>query len=228
LFVSPDSQLKYLKPGIDGFDPILLNCVAEWVRPGLKVWDIGANIGVFSIAAAALGADVMALEADSWLASLIRRSASLTENRGLSLAVVPAAASDRNGVATFLIAARGRASSTLESVGTRRIGDVRERLAVATLTLDTIMASFGQPGFVKIDVEGAEELVLKGALNLLSSARPVLLIEVEASLSQTISEMLKGYDYCVFDAETPPGDRAELPQCVFNTLAIPLERLPTH
>lgn len=54
IFVSPDAQLKYLKPGIEGFEQELLNVALEHVKEGDVVWDIGANIGVFSFASASI------------------------------------------------------------------------------------------------------------------------------------------------------------------------------
>ncbi len=60
LFVTPDSALGYWRSDIAKVDPFLLSMVRELVRPEMTVWDIGANVGLFSFAAAALGAHVVA------------------------------------------------------------------------------------------------------------------------------------------------------------------------
>ena len=52
LWVTPDSQLKYLKPGTAGLDLNLLRSAAELIQPGMTIWDVGANVGVFTFAAA--------------------------------------------------------------------------------------------------------------------------------------------------------------------------------
>jgi FkbM family methyltransferase len=65
--------------------------VRELVKSNTTVWDIGANMGLFSFAAAALGAEVLALEAGPRLAALLRRSAQLN---GLPVTVVPATVND--------------------------------------------------------------------------------------------------------------------------------------
>jgi len=121
LYVSPDSQLKYLKFGDDAFDAELLKVIDEYISEESVVWDIGANVGVFSIGAATIAkkGSVLAVEADIWLAWLIGRSLLLKENDGLKIQVLPSAISDRNGIATFLIASRGRASNSLEVAGGR-------------------------------------------------------------------------------------------------------------
>src|SRR5947209_3772385 len=95
-------------------DPFLLSMVRELVRPGMHVWDIGANVGLFSFAAAALGAEVLAVEADSWLANLIQRSALLNK---LPVTVLAAAVSERQGISKLYLSESGRSSNSLNGSG---------------------------------------------------------------------------------------------------------------
>lgn len=74
MYVSPNSALGYWRLDIGKVDPFLLSMVSELVKPKMTVWDIGTNVGLFSFAAASLGATVLACEADTWLANLIHRS----------------------------------------------------------------------------------------------------------------------------------------------------------
>lgn len=76
----------------------------------MNVWDIGANVGLFSFAAASLGAQVVAVEADTWPANLLQRSALLNQ---LPVTVFPAAVSDRQGVSKLYLSEHGRASNSL-------------------------------------------------------------------------------------------------------------------
>lgn len=225
LFVSPDSQLKYLRPGAEAFDAELLQAAMDLVPAGAVVWDVGANVGVFSFAAAVLAGtkgSVLAIEADIWLAQLLRRSAALPANAGLNVNVLPVAISDRDGVTSFVIAKRGRASNFLQAAGGwSQAGGVRELVSVPTLSLDTLLDSQPSPGVVKIDVEGAEMLVLNGASRLLREVRPVLYLEVGDQHATAAAELLTAARYRLYDGQVPAAQRTPLTRCSFNTVAIP-------
>jgi FkbM family methyltransferase len=224
LYVSPDSQLRYLKIGEEAFDRELLQVVDEHIREDSTVWDIGANVGVFAFAAASVArrGSTFAVEPDIWLAQLMRRSLRLKSNCDLQLTILPAAISGRCGVETFMIAKRGRASNALESAGGRtEAGGVRERVTVPTLTLDTLIEFAPRPSFVKIDVEGAELSVLKGAARLLREIRPTVYIEVGREYSAEVTSILAENGYRVFDGSKAASERQPMSSCAFNTLAVP-------
>lgn len=109
IYVSPDSALSYLK-----FDwnhaADLFSAVANYVRPSDNIWDVGGNVGVFTIASAHIAgpeAEVVTLEADPFLASLLQKSAAHSVNADRRINIVCAAASDEVGLAKFMIAERG-------------------------------------------------------------------------------------------------------------------------
>jgi len=120
LYVSPDAALRFWLPITDRTDPLLFQLVREFVKPGTVVWDVGANVGLFSFAAAALAGEagfVLAIEADPWLASLLIRTAEVHPTRQASVAVLAAAVSNVPGVARFHVARRGRNANSLEGLG---------------------------------------------------------------------------------------------------------------
>jgi len=226
IYVSPDSQLSYLRAGPGAWDSELLRIAQEQIKIDSLVWDIGANIGVFAFAAASIATQghVLAVEPDVWLASIMRRSASLKQNANLNIDILPAAISDRSGVATFATAKRGRASSYLEDAGGRsQTGGIRDRTTVPTLTLDSLLTSQPPPGFLKIDVEGAELAVLQGALGVLRNARPVIYVEVGADHKTAIADILSDNDYKMYDGSQAVIERHAIDICAYNTLAIPRE-----
>lgn len=227
LYVSPDAQLKYLKPGDAAFDPELLKVVDDYICEDSVIWDIGANVGVFAFGAASIArkGSTLAVEADIWLAQLIKKSILLPENCGLNMQVIPCAISDRNGAASFLIANRGRASNSLEISGGRsQSGGVREKVNVPTLTLDTLLDCFPTPTFLKIDVEGAEALVLRGASRLLADIRPIVYIEVGGEANLEVAGILKENSYVLFDGSKPIKQQEPSNSCAFNTMAVPQEK----
>ena len=219
IHISPDAQLKYLKPGARAFDADLLVLAEQHLSADAVVWDVGANVGTFAVAAAAVAqrGQVFAIEADIWLAGLLRRTAAEPAYGG-RIQVVPCAVAATAGVARFVIAARGRASNALEISGGRsQMGGVREVVLVPTLSLDTLLESLPPPDFVKIDVEGAELAVLQGAARLLRKVRPKVYIEVDESLAEEVYALFAGHGYAALD----PTDSRPLERCIENTLFVP-------
>lgn len=180
-------------------------------------------MGVFSFGAASIAkkGQVIAAEAD-WLSQLIQKSIAINKNRLLNISVLPCAISDKNGMVSFLIANRGRASNTLETVGGRsQTGGFRNKVCVPTLTLDTLLEFLDPLTSVKIDVEGAENLVLKGAKKLLSDIRPYIYIEVGKDTNNEVTSILIENDYCLFNGFKSNCKRVAIDTYSFNTIAIP-------
>jgi FkbM family methyltransferase len=147
IYVSTEGGLRYLARSMAAVDPALLRLAAEVVRPGDTVWDVGANLGLFSFAAAAAAGPagrVLAVEPDTDLAGLLRRSAA--GNTGHApVEVLPAAVSSELSVARFHVARRNRATSHLAGFGSAMAGGVRSTHLVPTVTLDWLAARFPVP-----------------------------------------------------------------------------------
>ena len=150
---------------------------ADFVRPGDLVFDIGAHAGNRVRGFASLGCRVVALEPQPDFARLLRA----LFGRSPRIEVVEAAAGDAPGRASLSISERTPTVTTLaEAWRDARARDpdfarVRwnRRIEVETTTLDRLIAQFGAPSFVKIDVEGGELTVLAG----LTHAVPALSFE---------------------------------------------------
>lgn len=210
LFVSPDSQLKYLK---GAFDTDLIQLCDELVTPDSVVWDIGANCGVFSFAAAK-AKSIVAVEADPFLADLLQQSVALN---GLPVSIVPAAVYSGVGLTEFAIAKRGRASNYIVKAGGHsQAGGERGRIMSPTITLDLLLDHFGPPTLIKIDVEGAEADVLRGASRLLKH-KPVIYLEVSDHTKHECRTVLENAGYRLEGRGGPnwlalPGVRTHLAQ----------------
>jgi FkbM family methyltransferase len=231
VFVSPDSALKFWSTNFEKHDPILFKMCEELVKPNDVVWDIGANLGMFSFAAASVAGatgKILAVEPDLFLANLMRKSVKAQSKNSQITAqvdVLPVVISDGVGVVKFNIASRGRLTNFLAStVGAEEAGGVRETVSVMSVTLDWLLDYYPAPNVVKIDVETAEDLVLKGAERLLSSIRPVILCEVSLNNKEKmncVANIFKKNNYMLYDAEIERSERKQLEIPAFNTLAIP-------
>jgi len=225
IYVSPDASLRFWRRDLRSADPFLFDICAELVADGDVVWDVGANVGLFALAAACRASEsgaVLAVEPDPFLVRLLRRSSHGLPAPSAPVEVLHAAVSDRQGIATFTIASRSRAASHLASVdGSSQAGGVRDTVEVVTVTLDDLLVTRRAPAILKIDVEGAELLCLQGATRLLSTARPVILSEVAGRNSAAVERLLRQFDYTLQDASVPKPARTRLDFAPWNTLAFP-------
>ncbi|MEO6806818.1 MAG: FkbM family methyltransferase [Edaphobacter sp.] len=220
IYVSPEASLSHWKPR---FKSDLFSLAREFVNPGDVVWDIGANVGLFAIAAAQKAGPtgvIVAIEPDLWLASLLQRSVSAQRPNTAPIHILPVAVSGEPGIETFHIANRNRASSHLASVPEHsQAGGTRETHRVLCITLDWLLDHSPTPHLIKIDVEGSELDLLHGADRLLSQVRPILMCESQHRNRPAATTIFRRYNYKLYDWDANP--RVELETAAFNTLAIP-------
>ncbi len=224
MYVSTEGGLSYLRPQLADADPWLLSMALELVAPGAVVWDVGANLGLFSFACAALAGPkgrVLAIEPDAHLVETLRRSARLEASKRAPVEVLPVAISDQPDIAGFHIAKRARAANYLAGVGGSQTGGVREEQLVIAVTLDWLLERYPAPSVLKIDVEGAEVRVFEGARAVLSTVRPLILCEASNERSAPVLRTLKANGYTVFDAMVPRPERRPLEVPAYNIVAYP-------
>jgi FkbM family methyltransferase len=223
LYVSPEASLRHWGWNMEAADPMLFRMVRELVRPGDVVWDVGANVGLFSFSAAALaGPDgfVLAIEPDVWLAHLLTRSSQGIHReapQAAPVAVLCAAASEASRIGQLQIAQRARAANYLLEA----TGGYRYQQPTVTVSLDFLLDYFPAPSVLKIDVETAEVEVLRGAPRLLSTICPVIWCEVAAENSEIVAELLHQGPYELHPAAAEPTKRRPLTRAPWDTLAVP-------
>jgi FkbM family methyltransferase len=155
---------------LDRFEPTETALLQQLLAPGDVYVDIGAHVGWFVTQAARLvgpSGRVYAVEAFPQNFQLLRHNVAL--NRYDNVAVYHMAAADEAGETT--IGTQGNQDSGSATAGARAANAV-ERVPQATL--DATLPDDLAPALLKIDVEGFEERVLRGAGGILSRARAAL------------------------------------------------------
>lgn len=229
-FVSPEGGLRFWRRDLRSVDKALFDHAVEYVRQGAVVWDIGANVGLFTFLAATRAGPqghVLAVEPDTWLCELLRRSARVNAGRIAPVDVLSAAASDAVGILMFHIARRARSANHLDGIDNGVAGGTRELQWVVTVTLDCLLDHFRAPDLVKIDVEGAEVRVLAGSERLLSGPRPTILCEVREENCDAVAAIFSRAAYVVFDGSCQ-AERRPLKRAVWDTVAVPEERCAAY
>ena len=228
-FVVTRLKRLYYPRLVRNFDPARWPCsvsVQALIRPGDTVIDIGANIGyitgLFARWVGPIG-QVHAFEPVPETFALLEHN--VRAARWGHVAIYPLALSDASGHALMGIPAYGGGGgeNLYEShlLDRNESGTEGERpVAVEKGTLDTCLPRIeGRLALIKIDVEGHEAAVVRGARKLLESHRPALVIEVntdpdepDSSASKMFGQLQSlGYSVYMPTADgvrpRPPGER---------------------
>lgn len=137
--------------------------IARLARPGWVFFDVGANVGFFSVTACDLGGPnsrAVAFEPNPKLMPLLIKATPICG----TITVVPAAVSDERGTSMMTIVTDER-NSGLSSLRQSGIG-MRQRVNVITLD-DYVRSSGTVPNVMKLDIEGTELAALVGGSDVL-------------------------------------------------------------
>jgi FkbM family methyltransferase len=156
----------------------------EWLmselNPADVFYDIGANIGLFTLIAAERCRNVVAFEPAGDTFRMLSENIRLN-NSPANVELMNAAASDTDGVQDIYVLTNGKDAWNSMAVkpeeGQYRVDQIR------TVNVDELVSSekIPAPTIIKIDVEGWELHVLRGLKNTIAKHKPVMLIEFTAS-----------------------------------------------
>ena len=228
IIVTPEASLRYWLPRSLNSDVPLCEFASRYVKAGDKVWDIGANVGVFTfLSAAAVGASgrVLSVEADPFISQLLIRSSLRLPAGDARPEIVTTAVSAANILADFAVSNRSRASNhLLSSTGCSQTGGVRFSFKVPCVTLDWLLEHTFPPDVVKIDIEGVEHIALAAAPRLLRDVRPIFHLEVWSEIAEDLGNLFHASSYLMFDGERDLGLTNPLKMPPWCTIAVPLEK----
>jgi len=173
-------------------DEIFYGKYYERYRAVLKndvVVDVGAHVGVFSIKSATVALKVIAIEPSPCNFKLLKFNTE--SNHFKNIALVNSAAADYDGDAKLYLPNNSGMNSILSELASASV----ETVNVKVKKLDSLLKelNIGKIDFLKIDVEGAEYYVLKGAFNTLKKYKPYIAMEYHAFLSGQAKNKIRSF-----------------------------------
>lgn len=218
-------NISFAATGADQFEhemKTLVTAILPVLQPKV-LWDVGANIGSWGLFFAASSREfdtIYLYEPDPINIKYLELNGQANQIAGWVARNV--AVSDRTGKREFQQDNLTGATGSLEAGPTfvERYFKIRSsKLSVDTVSLDDEIASgYPAPSLLKVDVEGHEAAVLRGASQLLSRYRPTIVLECTEACAE-IRDIFQAHDYRMFSALGAPILMPE-----YMTLAIPGER----
>jgi len=169
--------------------------------------DVGANQGEFSVAAARMARRGKVIAFEPVAEYRDRLSENIKLNNFQNIEVIPVALGDKDGelpiydsVEGFTDGTRNEGLTTLFSHSSRQ----HARETVRVRRLDDVLNELSIPRVhvIKLDIEGAEWIALRGAQNTITRDRPVLIVEISKDSclaagykAETFVEWLRGLNY---------------------------------
>jgi FkbM family methyltransferase len=179
-FATPNGMSNYRADSFSTKEPETLEWI-DSIQEGSVVWDIGANVGIYSCYAAKhRNCRVFAFEPSVFNLELLARNIFLNELTE-RVTIVPLPLSDELSLNALNMTSTvwGAAMSTFgQSYG--HDGETMQKVfVIPTIGLSMVDAvgllRISQPDYIKMDVDGIEHLILKGGLPVLSKTKSVLI-----------------------------------------------------
>lgn len=208
--VSTASYIEWQMYFFGAYEAEIVRLASELVKPNTIGVDVGANVGThcLPLAASVPTSSVVAFEPHPVLRKKLEKNATLSGLTNLEISSV--AVSDTSGPLELHVPEEGAENEGMSSL--IPLGGWQS-IPVEANTLDEYFASAEQPiGYMKIDVEGWEAAVLRGATEILRTYRPKLVFEyqreywdlAEASIEEVLGT-LRSYGYDRFSHVTDRG-----------------------
>jgi len=195
-------------------------CLVRELRPGDVFYDVGANAGFFTLLGSRCVGPAGKVFSFEPLPENARSIQSQLDLNGVeNCTLVEAAVTDHTGHVEF---AEGRDTSTAHIRGATTQESRGAATSVSAVSLDDFVREAPEPDFIKMDIEGAELMALKGACELLGSEKPPkMMIEFHGEhLIEQGCAMLKEFGYTFWSLT---GKAFETCQDERHVLCLPYE-----
>lgn len=179
------------------YEGALLRWLEREIGPGTVVWDVGAHIGYMSLALGRFTGPTGRVYAFEPLPQNLRRlRANVEANGAHQIEALGIALTDRRGVARMRLGSSTLMASILPTT------ESADEILVPTDTADELVASgLRAPAVLKVDVEGAEALVLRGARETIAAHRPLLALEIHSAAAAREALAALPLPYRFYDAQ---------------------------
>ncbi len=184
---------KWYSPGI----AIVENEILKAIGKDCLYIDIGANLGMRSLLALSNGQQTYMFEPNNEVSDINESRCKL--NNYNNYQIIRKGISNKNGHVTFNIDSSSYKSSINDNLETEFI----KSLSIETITLDSFIKENGittKDIFIKVDIEGHEKEMISGAINVIESLSPTLIIEIndKSKNFNVIFNTLKDFNYQCF------------------------------
>jgi len=199
-FYTPNDVTKWRAETLLKKEPITI----EWIggmKPDEVLFDVGANVGGYSVWAGIKGVKVYSFEPEAQNYALLTQNLALN---GIQVNAYPLALTDKSHVGSLYLSdpvAGGSCHSFDDAVGFDLKPRTGRTQGCVGMTLDELVESgLPSPDHIKIDVDGFEFKVIKGAEKTLTKGVKSLLVEVNTNLDEHkemvrfLSELGYGFD----------------------------------
>lgn len=181
----------------------LQTVLGRLVRPGMTIYDVGANIGYLTIGLARLVGESGAVVAFEPLEANVKRLRSALRLNHLTerVELVAAAVGGADGNGEFFVHRSAGMGKLAGSAGRQPQYTATREVRVVSLDSWSQSHPTRDPDWIKVDVEGGEGQVLAGAHELLEGVRPGWILELHGpQASEQVWRQLERADYRVYRA----------------------------
>lgn len=198
IYASPYNQLSLI---IGSYEKDTQKTIAKFVKKGDTVLDVGANIGYFTLSLSKIVGDtgqVYSFEAIPDTATELQKNCTL--NHLTNVRIFNNAVSSKEDEVSFLIP-EGGSNHAMASMIWHKKDSSAKKVICQSIVLDNFPNTKNlHPQFIKIDVEGAEALVLKSMNSIIQKSAPIIFIECSGIGRKGSWDILKEFEYSCFKA----------------------------
>ena len=201
LFYTPNVLCNWRAKTFSTKEPETLKWIESFSENSC-VWDVGANIGIYSIYSGLLDHKVYSFEPSFSNLEILAKNINLN-NLNEKVTILPVALNDKSKISELSLSdfKWGAAHSVFEKKFGWDGNDLNTSLSYKTigLSIDDVFNFFqlSSPEYIKIDVDGIENLILSGGINTIIKAKSILIEVTKNFKSQSIGvrNILENLDF---------------------------------